>query len=169
MMKQKLTHIDRNGNAHMVDVAAKAVTERIATAEATLKMQPATLRLILTGKAPKGDVLAVARVAGIQAAKRTHELIPLCHQIPLTSVKVEIVAVGKAALRITTIVKCEARTGVEMEALSAAAIAGLTVYDMVKAVDRGMEMTGVRLLKKSGGRSGEWNRAPSKQQKSGKP
>ena len=157
-MNRRLTHIDRNGSARMVDVAAKAVTPRVATAEAMLRMRPATLRMILAGKAAKGDVLAVARVAGIQAAKRTHELIPLCHQIPLTSVKVELKKAGAGALRISATVSCEAKTGVEMEALCAATIAGLTVYDMVKAVDRGLEMTEVRLLHKAGGRSGEWVR-----------
>jgi cyclic pyranopterin phosphate synthase len=163
MPGEKLTHVDQKGRAKMVDVAEKSVTLRTAIAEATLHMRPATLRLILDGKAAKGDALAVARVAGIQAAKRAHELIPLCHQIPLSSVEVLLEPAGRGALRVTATVKCEAKTGVEMEALCAAAVAGLTLYDMVKAVDRGLEMTGVRLLHKSGGRSGEWNRPQTDQ------
>jgi cyclic pyranopterin phosphate synthase len=156
-MKNKLTHLDENGRARMVDVAAKAVTSRRAVAEATICMRPETLALITKKNAPKGDVLAVARVAGIQAAKRTHELIPLCHPLALTSVAVNFEALNKSTLRIEAAAQCEAKTGVEMEALMAASIAGLTVYDMLKAVDRGMEMNGVRLLEKSGGRSGHYS------------
>lgn len=155
-MKNKLTHLDSKGCARMVDVAEKAVTLRRALAEATVSMQPATLALITKNKAPKGDVLAVARIAGIQAAKRTHDLIPMCHPLALSSVKVDFEVLGKGRLRVTAGVQCEGKTGVEMEALVAASVAGLTVYDMVKAVDRGMELSGVRLLEKSGGRSGHY-------------
>ncbi|HEY3320678.1 MAG TPA: cyclic pyranopterin monophosphate synthase MoaC [Planctomycetota bacterium] len=154
----KLTHLDSHGRAHMVNVGGKPVTHREALAEATVQMKPATLALIAGGKAPKGDVLAVARIAAIQAAKRTHELIPLCHQLSLSAISVDFQPKGKRALRIQTRVCCFAKTGVEMEALVAANVAGLTVYDMLKAVDRGMELTGVRLLEKSGGRSGTWRR-----------
>jgi len=150
---KRLSHVDANGRARMVDVAGKAVTLREAEAEALLRMQPATLALIQKNKAPKGDVLAVARVAGIQAAKRTHELIPLCHPLPLTSVTVEFQPQRGGRLRIRARVRVEAKTGVEMEALVAASVAGLTVYDMVKAVDRGMAMQSVRLLSKTGGKS----------------
>jgi cyclic pyranopterin monophosphate synthase len=153
-----LTHVDASGKASMVNVGAKAVTERFAIAEATLKIKPETLALITKNKAPKGDVLAVARIAGIQAAKKTHELIPLCHQLPLSSVGIHFDVLSGGKLRIEATVHCEAKTGVEMEALVAANVAGLTVYDMLKAVDRGMVMTGVRLLEKAGGRSGHWRR-----------
>jgi len=142
----------------MVDVGAKPITLRRAMAEATVKMQPATLALITKNKAPKGDVLAVARIAGIQAAKRTHELIPLCHQLPLNAISITFQILSKGRVRIQAAVECEARTGVEMEALVAANVAGLTVYDMLKAADRGMQMTDIRLLEKSGGRSGPWKR-----------
>jgi cyclic pyranopterin monophosphate synthase len=152
--RPKLSHVDSRGRARMVDVAEKAITHRVAVAGATMRMQPQTLRMITRGKAPKGDVLAVARVAGIQAAKKTHELIPLCHPLQLTSVQVEFSFPKKAGtLDIRATVRCDGKTGVEMEALTAVAVAGLTVYDMVKAVDRGMEMSRVRLLKKSGGKS----------------
>ena len=161
-MKTKLSHLDSKGRARMVDVAEKAVTLRRAVAEATVYMWPQTLALITKNEAPKGDVLAVARIAGIQAAKRTHELIPMCHQLALSSVKVDIETVGKGRLRITASVQCEGKTGVEMEALVAASVAGLTVYDMLKAVDRSMEISAVRLLEKSGGRSGEWKRKSKK-------
>ncbi|HYG73599.1 MAG TPA: cyclic pyranopterin monophosphate synthase MoaC [Planctomycetota bacterium] len=157
-MKNELTHLDKKGRARMVDVGEKPVTLRRAVAEATVQMQPATLALITKNKAPKGDVLAVARIAGIQAAKRTHELIPLCHQLPLSAVHVDFQTQSRGRLRIQAAVQCEAKTGVEMEALVAANVAGLTVYDMLKAADRGMQMTGVRLLEKSGGRSGHWKR-----------
>jgi len=157
-MKTKLTHVDKDGRAQMVDVGAKPITLRRAMAEATVKMQPATLALITKNKAPKGDVLAVARIAGIQAAKRTHELIPLCHQLPLNAISITFQILSKGRVRIQAAVECEARTGVEMEALVAANVAGLTVYDMLKAADRGMQMTDIRLLEKSGGRSGPWKR-----------
>ena len=155
-MKNKLTHLDKNGRARMVDVSAKAVTSRRAVAEAFIAMRPQTLALITTKKAAKGDVLAVARIAGISAAKRTHQLIPLCHQIPLSSVAVNFETRGKGKLRVVTEAHCDAKTGVEMEALVAASVAALTVYDMLKAADRGMEITSVRLLEKSGGRSGSY-------------
>lgn len=142
----------------MVDVLEKPATVREAVAEAVLKMRPATRKRILSGRAAKGDVLAVARVAGIQAAKRTDELIPLCHGLPLSSVTVDFAPNGSAQLRVTATARCKASTGVEMEALCAASVAALTVYDMVKAVDRGLSIEKVRLLRKSGGRSGTWMR-----------
>ncbi|WP_273428457.1 cyclic pyranopterin monophosphate synthase MoaC [Marinobacter sp.] len=153
----KLTHLDDNGEARMVDVTDKAVTEREARAEATIRMAPETLSMIVTGDHPKGDVLAVARIAGIMAAKKTHDLIPLCHALNLTSVKVEL-APGEdgASVHIQTRCKLSGQTGVEMEALTAASVAALTLYDMCKAVDRGMEIGAVRLLEKKGGRSGHW-------------
>ncbi len=155
----ELSHLDDRGRASMVDVGDKDETERVARAEAAVVMAPGTLALIVDETAPKGDVLAAARLAGIMAAKRTHELIPLCHQLNLTRVGVEIEADdGLPGLRITTEARLRGRTGVEMEALVAASTAALTVYDMCKAVDRGMEITGVRLLEKSGGRSGHWTR-----------
>jgi cyclic pyranopterin phosphate synthase len=156
--QQTLTHLDTHGRARMVDVADKPVTSRMAVAEATVRMQPRTLALITTKAAAKGDVLAVARVAGIQAAKRTHELIPLCHALLLSSVVVEFDTSQKDALHIVTRVRCKGETGVEMEALTAASIAALTVYDMLKAVERGMVVENVRLLEKAGGRSGHWQR-----------
>ena len=152
-----LTHLDAEGHARMVDVSAKDETARTATAAATVTMRPETLALIRTGDVPKGDVLAVARIAGIQAAKRTAELIPLCHPLPLSSAEVELRLDGERnAVEITATCKVTARTGVEMEALTAAAVAALTVYDMCKAVDRGMTIGEVRLLHKAGGKSGTW-------------
>ena len=153
----KLTHIDEHGAARMVDVAGKPVTRRRAVAEAWIRMRPETVQMIVDGRAPKGDVFAVARIAGIQAAKRTAELIPLCHPLPLTSVAVDLVAEA-AAVRITAVAETEGKTGVEMEALTAASVAALSLYDMCKAVDRGMEIGPVRLLEKSGGKSGAWRR-----------
>ncbi|KRW83614.1 cyclic pyranopterin monophosphate synthase MoaC [Marinobacter sp. P4B1] len=153
----KLTHLDDKGEARMVDVTDKAVTEREARAEATIRMQPETLRMIVDGEHPKGDVLATARIAGIMAAKRTHDLIPLCHALNLTSVKVELTPGDDgASVHILTRCKLSGQTGVEMEALTAASIAALTLYDMCKAVDKGMEVDNVRLLEKKGGRSGHW-------------
>lgn len=153
----KLTHLDDKGEARMVDVTDKDVTEREARAEATIRMAPGTLKMIIEGEHPKGDVLAVARIAGIMAAKKTHELIPLCHSLNLTSVKVELSAgEDDASVHILTRCKLSGQTGVEMEALTAASVAALTLYDMCKAVDRGMEIDGVRLLEKKGGRSGHW-------------
>ena len=153
----KLTHLDDKGEARMVDVTDKAVTEREARAEATIRMQPETLRMIVDGEHPKGDVLATARIAGIMAAKRTHDLIPLCHALNLTSVKVELTpGEDGASVHILTRCKLPGQTGVEMEALTAASIAALTLYDMCKAVDKGMVVDNVRLLEKKGGRSGHW-------------
>lgn len=151
-----LTHLDAKGHAHMVDVADKAVTARLATAEAVVRMRPQTLNMIVQGEHPKGDVFAVARIAGIQAAKKTSELIPLCHPLMLSSVKVELVAQGDDAVHITATCKLAGQTGVEMEALTAASVAALTIYDMCKAVDRGMTIEQVRLLEKQGGKSGHY-------------
>ena len=153
-----LSHLDGGGNARMVNVSDKAATRREARAEAFVRMEPATLRLIETGGHSKGDVLTVARIAGIQAAKRCAELIPLCHPLPLSGIDVDIeLDAAHNRVRIRTACHLTGRTGVEMEALTAASVAALTVYDMCKAVDRGMVIEGVRLLHKSGGRSGEWN------------
>ena len=154
----KITHLDGEGQAFMVDVGEKEVTERTAAAEALVKMKPETLELILAGNMKKGDVFASARIAGIMAAKRTPDLIPLCHPIPLTKVAVEVTPQQPDAVKINVTVKCRYTTGVEMEALTAASVAALTIYDMCKAVDRGMEILHVRLLSKSGGRSGEYRR-----------
>lgn len=153
-----LTHLDSQGRANMVDVTDKAVTEREAAAEAHVRMLPATLRMIVDGDHPKGDVFAVARIAGIQAAKKTHELIPLCHPLLLTSIKVELAAEGDDCVHIVARCKLAGQTGVEMEALTAASVAALTIYDMCKAVDRGMTVENVRLLQKSGGKSGDYRR-----------
>jgi cyclic pyranopterin phosphate synthase len=151
----KLTHFDAEGRAAMVDVSAKAETERTATAKGSIVMQPATLALIRDGRAEKGDVLGVARLAGIMAAKRTHELIPLCHPLALSAIAVDLVAdLARSAVDITATVKLKGRTGVEMEALTAVSVAALTVYDMVKAVDRGMQIGDIRLVHKAGGKSG---------------
>jgi len=151
----ELTHLDATGAANMVDVSEKDVTARTAIAEGCVVMQPETLRLIREGDAKKGDVLGTARLAGIMAAKRTHELIPLCHPLLLSKVKVDCtVDDALPGVRVTAEVKVSGRTGVEMEALTAVSVACLTVYDMVKAVDRGMRIEGVRLRLKSGGRSG---------------
>jgi cyclic pyranopterin phosphate synthase len=151
-----LTHLDSQGRASMVDVTDKAVTAREAVAEARVRMRPETLRMIVDGAHPKGDVFAVARIAGIQAAKKTHDLIPLCHPLLLTSVKVELQADGADAVLIRATCKLAGQTGVEMEALTAASVAALTIYDMCKAVDKGMIIEGVRLLEKRGGKSGDW-------------
>jgi cyclic pyranopterin phosphate synthase len=153
-----LSHFDESGNAHMVDVGAKDVTERVATARATIVMQPATLKLIRDKKAAKGDVLAVAQLAGIMAAKKTPDLIPLCHPLALSSVAVVLTLdEARNAVDIEATCKLKGRTGVEMEALTAASVAALTVYDMCKAVDRGMVISEVKLLHKSGGKSGTWD------------
>jgi cyclic pyranopterin phosphate synthase len=158
-MKEKLTHFDERGAARMVDIAAKAETHRVATAAGTIRMKPETLAIVLSGTARKGDVLGVARIAGIQAAKRTSELIPLCHPIALTSVRVDFTPDEKKSLvECRATVECTGRTGVEMEALTAVHIALLTIYDMCKAVDRGMTITDVQLLHKAGGKSGEFVR-----------
>ena len=157
-MSEGLSHLDEEGRARMVDVGAKAETEREATAEARVRLAPDTLAMILAGNVPKGDVLATARLAGIGAAKRTAELIPLCHPLRLTSVEVEFEAGEAGALGIRATVRAFDRTGVEMEALTAASVAGLCVYDMVKAVDRAATIEDVRVVAKRGGRSGEWLR-----------
>ena len=150
-----LSHIDGQGRARMVDVTDKDETDRSARARATVRMRPETLALIAAGGTEKGDVLAVARLAGIMAAKRTADLIPLCHPLPLSAVRVEITCdVARAAVEIEAHCRLKGRTGVEMEALTAATVAALTVYDMCKAVDRGMVITEVRLVHKAGGRSG---------------
>jgi cyclic pyranopterin phosphate synthase len=151
-----LTHLDEHGHARMVDVGDKATTVRTAVARALVRMQPATLRALLAGSTPKGDVLAVARVAGIQAAKRTFELIPMCHQVQLTSVRVDLAGEGDDAISIEVTARAADRTGVEMEALTAASIAALTLYDMLKAIDRGMVIENVALLEKTGGKSGNF-------------
>jgi len=153
-----LTHIDDKGRARMVDVSDKPVTARRACARGSLRMQPATLERILSGDLPKGDVLAVARTAGIMAAKRTSSVIPLCHPLPLDAVTVQFERESDGVLRIESTVTVTARTGAEMEALVAVSVAGLTVYDMCKGVDRAMVLTDVMLLEKSGGRSGAWRR-----------
>jgi cyclic pyranopterin phosphate synthase len=156
-MAEELTHFDAAGQAHMVDVAAKAETQRIARAAGTIVMRPETLALIQAGQASKGDVLGVARIAAIQAAKRTAELIPLCHPLPLTNVAVEF-SIDAECCTVTCEVVAQTlgRTGVEMEALTAASVGLLTIYDMCKAVDRGMRIEQVRLLEKAGGKSGHW-------------
>ena len=162
----RLTHFDAAGQAHMVDVAAKAETHRVARATGTIRMLPATLALVAAGGAAKGDVLGVARVAAIQGAKKTSELVPLCHPIALTRVAVEFELVdAESAVRCNAEVETVGRTGVEMEALAAVQVGLLTIYDMCKAADRGMVIDGVRLLEKRGGKSGDWvaasERAPA--------
>jgi cyclic pyranopterin phosphate synthase len=155
-----LTHLDESGHARMVDVSDKDITQREATARAVVSMQPETARLISSGGMPKGDVLAVARVAGVMAAKRTPDLIPLCHPLPISGVEMRLdLDVERAELEIQATVRVTGRTGVEMEALTAAAVAALTVYDMCKAVDRGMSIGRVELLHKVGGKSGEFKRS----------
>ena len=152
-----LTHFDAQGRAHMVDVADKAETRRVAIARGSIRMQPETLALIIDGRVKKGDVLGIARIAAIQAAKRTSDLIPLCHPLALTRVAVEFdTDVAQAAVNCTATVETLGRTGVEMEALTAVQIGLLTIYDMCKAADRGMRMTDIRLAEKHGGKSGSW-------------
>jgi len=154
---KKLSHLGRRGEARMVDVSAKAATERVAVAEGHVVMTRKTLAIVRKGNAKKGDVLGVARIAGIQAAKRTHELIPLCHPLPLSQVEVELAVDAKMpGVTVRARVKVAGKTGVEMEALTAVSIACLTVYDMVKAVERGMRIEGIRLVEKRGGRSGHY-------------
>jgi cyclic pyranopterin monophosphate synthase len=152
----QFSHFDDEGASRMVDVGAKPITSRQARASGRVRMLPATLALVRGGQAAKGDVLEVARLAGIMAAKRTADLIPLCHTLPLDSVAIDFEFVGDSTLRIEATVRATARTGVEMEALTAASVAALTVYDMCKAVDRAMVIDGVRLLRKEGGRSGTY-------------
>ena len=152
-----LTHLDAQGEAHMVDVAAKAQTVREALAEATVVMQPQTLATIEAGNAPKGDVLATARIAGIMAAKQTAHLIPLCHPLPIQKVEMQITPdASLPGYRIQATVKIKAETGVEMEALTAASVAALTLYDMAKGLEKSIEIRGIRLLKKTGGKSGDY-------------
>ena len=160
-----LTHFDAQGQAHMVDVGAKPATHRVAVATGRIEMQPATLTLIASGTAKKGDVLGIARIAGIMAAKKTSELIPLCHPLALSRVAIDFEALdadaaGVAAVACTATAETTGPTGVEMEALTAVQVALLTIYDMCKAADRGMVMTGVRLLEKHGGKSGSFVNAP---------
>jgi cyclic pyranopterin phosphate synthase len=153
----KLTHIGAGGEARMVDVSAKPATERVAIAEGRVTMSGKTLALVLSGNAKKGDVLGAARIAGIMAAKKTHELIPLCHPLPVSKVEVDIAPTQKPpGLAVRATVKVTGQTGVEMEALSAVAIACLTIYDMVKAVERGMRIEAIRLIEKRGGKSGHF-------------
>jgi cyclic pyranopterin phosphate synthase len=158
-MSDELTHVDARGNARMVDVGDKAVTRRSALARGTVRMQPETLALLRAGTAPKGDVLAAARIAGIQAAKKTPELIPLCHAIALTSVEVDF-TLDEAASAVQIAARAHAldRTGVEMEALAAVSVAALTIYDMLKAKDRAMSIDAIALHEKTGGKSGDYKR-----------
>ena len=156
-MSSPLTHFDAHGQAHMVDVSSKAETHRVARASGVIRMLPATLALIRQGTAKKGDVLGVARIAAIQGAKRTADLVPLCHPLPITRVSVEFeIDAQQSLVRCTAQVETLGRTGVEMEALTAVQIGLLTVYDMCKAADRGMVIDGVRVLEKHGGKSGDW-------------
>jgi cyclic pyranopterin phosphate synthase len=156
-MSARLSHLDDKGEARMVDVSEKPGTSRTAVAEGFVAMAPETLDLILEGKTPKGDVLATARIAGIMAAKKTAELIPLCHPLPLTQVTLDFApSRDPAGIRVEATAKVEGKTGVEMEALTAVSIACLTIYDMCKAVDRAMSLSGIRLIEKSGGRSGDF-------------
>ncbi len=157
-MSSEFTHIDASGNANMVDVSAKDVTSRVAVAQAVVTMLPTTLAMIVAGEHKKGDVLGVAQIAGIQAAKKCSDLIPLCHPLMLSSVKVGLEPNEAASqVVITATCKIAGQTGVEMEALTAATVASLTLYDMCKAVDKGMAISQVKLLHKAGGKSGEWN------------
>lgn len=156
-MADRLTHITETGEAHMVDVGDKAATSRTAVAEGAVRMQPETLAMILAGNARKGDVIATARIAGIMAAKKTHELVPLCHPLLLTKVTVDIEPDEELpGLRVRALARVNGQTGVEMEALSAVSVACLTIYDMAKAVDRAMVLTDIRLVEKQGGKSGHW-------------
>jgi cyclic pyranopterin phosphate synthase len=156
---KKLSHIDSQGHARMVDVGDKAVTLREAVATGTVRMTPEVLRLLMSGQMPKGDVLAVARVAGIMAAKKTPDLIPLCHPLPITSVRVDFLPQEeRGTLAIEARVKVEGKTGVEMEALTAVSVAALTIYDMCKAVDKGIVISDICLVKKTGGKSGTYER-----------
>lgn len=156
-MSEKLTHLREDGSAHMVDVSGKAVTKRVATAQALFTTRPEVVQMLMTGNLPKGEALGTARIAGIMAAKRTWELIPLCHPLPISKVSVDFEAQESAVL-VTAQVTTKGVTGVEMEALTAASVAALTLYDMVKAVDKHAEVTQVKVLAKSGGKSGDWTR-----------
>ena len=164
-MAKKLSHVGPDGAARMVDVGSKPATHRIAVAEAEIVMKAPTLAAIRTGKNPKGSVLEVSRIAGINAAKHTSSLIPLCHPLALTKAGIEFSVAGKTRLRILSRVEAYDRTGVEMEALTAAAVCALTVYDMCKAIDRGMEICKIRLLEKSGGKSGPYMRSERRKRK----
>ncbi|MEF9925422.1 MAG: cyclic pyranopterin monophosphate synthase MoaC [Eggerthellaceae bacterium] len=166
MVTDQLTHIDEKGDVRMVDVGAKPETERVAVAEGFIAMHPETLAMITEGTAAKGDVLACARVAGVMGAKQTSALIPMCHPLNITKAKVELTPVpagvradGKVGIHVSTTCGVTGKTGIEMEALTAASVACLTIYDMCKAIDRGMEIAELRLLKKDGGKSGLWQRA----------
>ena len=157
--REGLTHLDSRGRARMVDVGEKAVTERVCIARCEVEMAPETLAAITEGRTPKGDVFATARIAGIQAAKRTDQWIPLCHSLPVESIEVSLDPdVAASCVRVEGTVRAHARTGVEMEALVAVSAAGLTIYDMCKAIDRGMKVSAVRLVHKTGGKSGVWER-----------
>jgi cyclic pyranopterin phosphate synthase len=159
MSNDTLNHFNRRGEAHMVDVGEKAVTRRIAVAEGSILMQPATLQRIIAGNHSKGDVLGIARVAGIMAAKKTAELVPLCHPLSITNVEISLQAdEKKSAVYCVAEVRTDGKTGVEMEALTAVQITLLTIYDMCKAMDRGMVMSNIGLVSKSGGKSGDWQR-----------
>lgn len=155
-MSDILTHLDNQGHAHMVDVSDKNITKRTATAQAIIEMKPDTLVKIIEGGLPKGDVLATARIAGIQAAKKTSDLIPLCHPLMLTKVSVDICVLNDTQLEVLCTCSLSGKTGVEMEALTGASITALTLYDMCKAVDKGMVIKNVSLLEKQGGKSGDW-------------
>jgi len=157
----RLTHLNDSGEANMVDVSGKSDTRRVAVATGLVRMSPATLREIIEGGLPKGDVLAVARIAGIQGAKRCSDLIPLCHPLPLDKVTVGFEATGPDCLEIRAECRVTGRTGVEMEALTAVSVAALTIYDMCKAIDKGMVIEAIRLERKEGGKSGTWTREPS--------
>ena len=159
MEHMEFTHLDENGAARMVDVGDKQVTKRTAQAHAVITMQPETLRRIAEGTMPKGDVFACARIAGIMAAKRTSDLIPMCHPLPIDGVEIEITPVSETKVRIVSTLRCTHKTGIEMEALTAASVAALTIYDMCKAIDRGMCIDQVLLLHKAGGKSGEYRRS----------
>lgn len=158
MSHLQLSHIDQKGNAHMVDVGDKPITARMAIAQAEISMQPETLAMICQGTMPKGDVFACARIAGIMAAKRTFELIPMCHPLPIESVSVDFEIEKSGRVRVKAMLQCNWKTGIEMEALTAASVAALTVYDMCKAVDRGMEIQNICLVEKDGGKSGHYIR-----------
>jgi cyclic pyranopterin phosphate synthase len=157
-LTERLTHLDATGRARMVDVGAKPATERRAVARAVVRMAPATARAVRDGEAPKGDVVGTARIAGIMAAKRTHELVPLCHPLALTFIGVE-ATVGESEVTLEAEARTTGPTGVEMEALTAASVAALTIYDMVKGLERGVEIASVALVEKEGGRSGHWRRS----------
>ncbi len=152
----ELTHLDKNGAAHMVDVGDKQTTKRTAQAQAVITMHPETLRRIAEGTMPKGDVFACARIAGIMAAKRTSDLIPMCHPLPIDGIEVEITPISETEVRLVSTLRCTHKTGIEMEALTAVSVAALTIYDMCKAIDRGMRIDQVLLLHKAGGKSGEY-------------